>query len=63
MDEAVNRRDEFDSSLDGFLEALADVEKTCNETESQPMRVQERVEIVRVRWLAITSNTLYMCTM
>ena len=48
MDEAVSRRAGFDSTLDTFLTALTEIERKCGETEEQPMRVQERVEAVRV---------------
>ncbi len=53
VDEAVSRRAEFDASLDGMLERLDEIESKCAETEEQPLRVQERAEVVRVSQLGV----------
>ncbi len=53
VDEAVNRRAEFDATLDGMLERLDEIERKCAETEEQPLRVQERAEAVRVSQLGV----------
>lgn len=53
VEEGVARRKEFDVCLGSFLGPLADLEARCEglelSGESQPIKVQEKVEAVRVR--------------
>ena len=53
VDEAVTRRQEFDSCLDAFLQPLTELEGKCDgievKGESKPALIQERLESVRVR--------------
>ncbi len=44
----MTRRGEFDTTLADILERVEEIEEKYSETEEQPMRVQERVEAVRV---------------
>lgn len=48
MEEAVSRRQEFDTSVGSFEERMSELEGRYAETDEQPMRVQEKVETIRV---------------
>lgn len=52
MEEAVARRKDFDSCLASFLNPLTELEAKCDglqlSGDSQPLKVQEKVETVRV---------------
>ena len=52
MDEAVSRRNDFDSALDSFVGPLGELEVKCeglqDRGESKPAHIQERVEAIRV---------------
>lgn len=62
VEEGVTRRQEFDDCLTSFLEPLAALEKKCEglelSGESQPLKVQEKVEAVRVRGYTFIILTL-----
>ena len=53
VEECVSRRKEFDECLSSFLGSLTELEAKCHgleqSGESQPLKVQEKVEAVRVR--------------
>ena len=52
MDEAVSRRNDFDSALDSFVGPLGELEVKCeglqDRGESKLAHIQERVEAIRV---------------
>ena len=57
VDEGVSRREEFDSCLASFAGPLSELEAKCEglnlSGESQPLKVQEKVETVRVSSIRI----------
>ena len=58
------RRRECDGCVETLLGHLSDMEKLCESLElsgdSQPMKVQEKVELVRVRIFTLIVNELLL---
>lgn len=62
MDEAVTRRQAFDSALEDFLRPLGELEVKCDglqdHGESKPAHIQERIETIRVsKWTCVVYVT------
>ena len=70
VDEAVSRRKDFDGCLNVFLDPLGELEAKCEgldlSGESQPLKVQEKVETVRVSMYTLSLlnkyPVVYVCT-